>query len=271
MKDIVENRRRLGLGSKVRIATLVLKENGFMWCACLGAYYAASAVAGRFFKMMDDIRRRTGIPGMNSRALNKAIWEAWDWGGGGEEWTISEPWKASVIKCVLERHIPENQRVLEIGPGGGRWTGALIRRAGAFTAVDISAACIERCREKFAAETRAAFIVGSGCDLKAIPDSSVDAIWSFDVFVHINQAEVEAYADEFRRVMAPGATGVIHHGSAGGAHGGWRSNVTHESMLKLLRERGFEIVDSFLEWQDEGATHQAGLYKDVITVFRKSA
>ena len=42
-------------------------------------------------------------------------------------------------------------------------------------------------------------------------------------------------------------------------------------MLKLLRERGFEIVDSFLEWQDEGATHQAGLYKDVITVFRKSA
>ena len=271
MKDIVENRRRITLAKKLQIAGIVLRENGLLWSALLGLYYLSSTISQRAFAAMDALRKRKGIPGMNSRALNKAIWEAWDWDGGGEEWTISESWKASLISCVLERHIPRNVRVLEIGPGGGRWTGALIQRSAAFTAVDISASCIERCREKFAAEPQASFIVGSGCDLSEIPDTSVDAIWSFDVFVHINQAEVEAYADEFHRVMTVGAIGGIHHGSAGGAHGGWRSNVTHESMLKLLRDRGFEIVDSFLEWQDNGATHQAGLYKDVITVFRKGA
>lgn len=269
MKDIVENRRRLDLHSKARIGLLVLKENGFVWCACLAAYYTASTVAGRFFQMMDDIRRRTGIPGMNSRALNKAIWEAWDWGAGGDEWTPSDEWKASVMKCVLRKFIPEGRRVLEIGPGGGRWTGALIERSSTFTAVDISESCVELCRKKFAGESKATFIVGSGSDLKGVPDASIDALWSFDVFVHINQAEVEAYADEFRRIMVPGAIGVIHHGSAGGAHGGWRSNITHDSMLQLLKARGFEIVDSFLEWQDGGTTHQAGLYKDVITVFRR--
>ncbi len=270
MKDIVENRQRLGLASKLRIGMLVLKENGIVWCACLAAYYGASAVAGRFFQMMDDIRRRTGIPGMNSRALNKAIWEAWDWGGGGDEWTPSEEWKSSVMKCVLRKFIPEGKRVLEIGPGGGRWTGALIGRSSEFTAVDISESCVELCRKKFGAEAKAKFIVGNGADLNGVPDGSIDALWSFDVFVHINQSEVESYAGEFRRIMTPGAVGVIHHGSAGGTHGGWRSNLTHDAMLKLLKDRGFEIIDSFLEWQDDGTTHQAGLYKDVITVFRRA-
>lgn len=268
MKDIVENRQRLSLHNKLRIGLLVLKENGFTWCACLGGYYVCSAVADRFFKSMDGIRRRTGIPGMNSKALNKAIWEAWDWGGGGDEWTPSDEWKASVMKCVLERHIPTGTRVLEIGPGGGRWTGALIARSASFTAVDISESCVDLCRKKFNHEPKASFIVGSGSDLKGIADGSVDALWSFDVFVHINLAEVQAYADEFHRVMSPGAIGVIHHGSVGGALGGWRSNVTHESFLKTLQDRGFEIVESVLEWQDEGTTHQAGLYKDVITVFK---
>lgn len=269
MKDIVENRRRLSLWNKLRIGVLVLKENGFIWCGWLAAYQLASSLADRAFKNMDDRRRRLGTPGLNSRELNKAIWEAWDWSAAGEEWTPSEEWKASVIRCVLERWIPRGGRILEIGPGGGRWTSALIDRAGEFTGVDISESCVELCRRKFGSDPKARFMVGSGCDLNGVPDGSVDALWSFDVFVHINQAEIEKYADEFKRVMVPGAVGVIHHGSAGGTHGGWRSNLTHDNMLKLLRDRGFEILDSFLEWQDGGTTHQAGLYKDVITVFRK--
>lgn len=269
MKDIVENRRRLSLWDKLRIGILVLKENGFIWCGWLAAYQLASSIADRAFKNMDDRRRRLGTPGLNSRELNKAIWEAWDWSAAGEEWTPSEEWKASVIRCVLERWIPRGGRILEIGPGGGRWTSALIDRAGEFTGVDISESCVELCRRKFGSDPKARFMVGSGCDLSGVPDASVDGLWSFDVFVHINQAEIEKYADEFKRVMVPGAVGVIHHGSAGGTHGGWRSNLTHDAMLKLLRDRGFEIVDSFLEWQDGGTTHQAGLYKDVITVFRK--
>jgi SAM-dependent methyltransferase len=270
MKDIVENRSRLHLGHKLRIGTIVLRENGFVWCCCLAAYIIASAVADRFFGMMDSLRRQWGIPGMNSKALNKAIWESWDWGAGGDEWTPSEEWKQSVMKCVLEKHMPAGKRMLEIGPGGGRWTGALIERSADFTAVDISASCVELCRNKFGENEKRRFILGSGSDLKGVADGSIDALWSFDVFVHINQTEVEAYADEFRRIMTPGAVGVIHHGSAGGTHGGWRSNLTHEAMLKLLRDRGFEIDDSFLEWQDAGTTHQAGLYKDVINVFRRA-
>ncbi len=271
MKDIVENRRRLSLHDKLRIGLIVLKENGFVWCFWLGVYQITSAVAQRAFGCMDVIRKRTGVPGLNSPTLNKAIWEAWDWSAAGEEWTPSEDWKASVLRCILERHVPAGSDVLEIGPGGGRWTGPLIQRAHSYVGVDISESCVRLCAEKFASAANARFILGSGSDLKDVPDSSLSIVWSFDVFVHINQAEVEKYADEFLRVLRPGGIGIIHHGSAGGTHGGWRSNLTHDAMLQLLKQRGFEIVDSFTEWQDGGATHPAGLYKDVITIFRRPA
>ncbi|WP_395747338.1 class I SAM-dependent methyltransferase [Prosthecobacter sp.] len=269
MKDIIGNRRRIAWTHKARLLRLLVKENGARWCLAFGIYYVHSALAQRAFNTMDRLRREKRLPGMNSSALNKAIWEAWDWSAGGEEWSPSEEWKASVIHCVLEKHVPCGSRVLEIGPGGGRWTVPLLARASEYVGIDISASCVELCRRQFAHELKARFAVGSGSDLQGVPDGSIDVLWSFDVFVHINQAEVEKYAAEFRRVLKPGGVGILHHGSVGGALGGWRSNVTHESMLKLLKERGFEIIASFKEWQDGGQTYQAGLYQDVITAFRQ--
>lgn len=267
MKDLVENRRHISLSDKARLAWLIFQENGLVWCLAFAVYYACSSISKRAFDLMDRLRREKGIPGMNSRALNKAIWEAWDWSAGGDEWSPSEEWKQAVMTDVLDKHITQGASVLEIGPGGGRWTGRLIERASAFLGVDISASCVEVCTQKFGGKPGVSFLVGSGCDLKGVPDASVDALWSFDVFVHINEPEVAAYADEFKRVFKPGAVGVIHHGSVGGALGGWRSNITHESMLELLKKRGFEIRESFKEWNHGTTTHQAGLYQDVITVF----
>ena len=269
MKDIVENRQRVSLTEKTRLALLILKENGFVWCSAFAIYYLASSVSQRAFSVMDRLRREKGVPGMNSRALNKAIWEAWDWSAGGEEWSPSEEWKESLIRSVLDRHMPKDETILEIGPGGGRWTGQLIDRASSFTAVDISESCVRVCREKFADRSNASFMVGSGSDLSGISSESMDAIWSFDVFVHINAKEVERYVEEFERVLKPGGVGVIHHGSVGGALGGWRSDMTQERMLAFLKGAGFEIVDSFKEWKEDGKSHLAGLYEDVITVFRR--
>jgi ubiquinone/menaquinone biosynthesis C-methylase UbiE len=267
MKDSVENRKRIRLRAKVRIALIALKENGFVWFCQLAIYYIASTVGDAAYSSMDRARRRKGIPGLNSLALNKAIWESWDWAAGGEEWTSSDAFKTSLIRRVLHRYLPERMRVLEIGPGAGRWTGELIGRSSTYTGVDISASCVELCRTKFSRHAQATFLVGSGSDLRDIPDKSIDALWSYDVFVHINETEVDAYAKEFKRVMTSAATGVVHHGGVGGAAGGWRSNVTRSGMLDLLRKHGFEIVDSFSEWEDQGTVHSVSGYKDSITVF----
>jgi SAM-dependent methyltransferase len=270
MKDIVENRKHISFARKWKLARLALKENGLWWCILLLMYYSASTLAHRAFAAMDRLRRVRNIPGMNSAALNKEIWEAWNWSAGGDEWSQSEQWKQSLIRCVLQGHVPANSSILEIGPGAGRWTGALLERAREYVGIDISSTCIDHCRERFGGDTRARFAVGSGRDLSDVADHTIDAIWSFDVFVHINRAEVEGYAEEFTRVLRPNGVAIIHHGAIGGAAGGWRSNLTAAAMKDILRRHNLRLEGSFGHWVDGNDVHQL-VYGDLITVIRQPA
>jgi ubiquinone/menaquinone biosynthesis C-methylase UbiE len=268
MKDIVENRKRISFARKLKLAGLAVKENGVWWCVLLLTYYLSSTVAHRVFAAMDRLRRIRDIPGMNSKALNKEIWEAWNWSDAGEEWSQSEAWKQSLVRCVLRRHVPENSSIVEIGPGAGRWTEPLLERAREYVGIDISSTCISHCLGRFGADPRVRFAVGSGHDLAGVADQSIDVIWSFDVFVHINRAEVDGYAGDFARVLRPGGVAIIHHGAIGGASGGWRSNLTAAAFYEILRRHDLLMEESFAHWVDADAVHQLA-YGDLITVLRK--
>jgi SAM-dependent methyltransferase len=271
VKDNVNNRRLISFAEKLSIARLVYAQNGLRWCAAFGIYYVASALSNRAFSSMDGIRKRRGVPGLNSLELNRAIWTSWNWDTGGEEWSRDEAWKQSIIHSFIDRYIPAASSILEIGPGGGRWTEVLLERASRYIGIDISASCIDACRARFKDNDHARFVVGSGSDLELVPSSSIHALWSFDVFVHINQSEVDKYADEFDRVLKPGAIAIVHHGTVGGAFGGWRSNLTQEAMMEILGSRGFGIVESTEEWRDGDTTYDLREYRDRITVFSKPA
>lgn len=270
MKDIVENRQRLKLRQKMRLAVLALRENGIAWPAYMGLYYLGSSLADFGFGRADALRKAKRLPGLNSAAINKEIWENWDWSARGEEWTPSEGWKESIVRTFIDGKFPNGVAVLEIGPGGGRWTEYLIGKADRFIGIDISEACVNECRRRFAGAEKARFEVGNGRDLSSIPTGSIDRIWSFDVFVHINRLEFESYIKEFHRVLRPGGLGVIHHGSAGGSLGGWRSDMTAELVQELMEAHGLQVESQLRSWIDQGQEYQAGLYSDVITVFRKS-
>jgi ubiquinone/menaquinone biosynthesis C-methylase UbiE len=250
---------------------LTVKENGVLWTGLLGVYYTGSAVAEAAFQRCMKLRQEKGLPGINSADINRQIWDNWDWEAAGEEWTPTPEWKASLLEHILRPNVPENSVIVEIGPGGGRWTEHLIPRASRFTGIDISAKCIEICSAKFADAQNAQFRVGSGTDLPGVEEESTDIIWSFDVFVHINQPEVQNYVREFRRVLKPGGRVIIHHGSAAGVHGGWRSNLTTEAFNRMLEGQGFKVLEQMTEWKDAqtGKTHEVGLYQDVVTVFEK--
>jgi len=93
--------------------------------------------------------------------------------------------------------------------------------------------------------------------------------WRFDVFVHINGAEVQAYLKEFHRVLKPSGVAVIHHGSVGGASGGWRSNLTLSALQSMLGGSALRIVKSIDQWNDGNAVQHLR-YDDLITVFAKA-
>ncbi len=245
---------------------MALRENGLRWCLVLAVYYAASYVADRAYALMDRWRRTWNIPGLNSLALNRAIWEAWDWSAGGEEWSSSEDYKQSLIRCVLDPAVPRDCAILEIGPGGGRWTEPLLARAREYVGIDISSACVEHCRTRFGDPPHAKFLLGSGRDLAPIPTGSIEAIWSYDVFVHINRAEVAAYVLEFQRVLRSGGVAVIHHGAVGGSQGGWRSDLTGADLAAILAQSGLCVINSIDQWTDNAHTYLLP-YGDRITVF----
>lgn len=82
-----------------------------------------------------------------------------------------------------------------------------------------------------------------------VEDRSVQAVWSFDVFVHVAPVDQAGYLSEIARVLSPGGVAVIHHangrnrGSLPSRHG-WRSPMTAGLFGALAREHDLDVVGS---------------------------
>ncbi len=269
MKDLIGNRNRLAIVNKLRLLGMTLKENGPIYTALLGLYYSGSGLSNKAFETMQTMRKKRGLPGLNSRSLNAEIWNQWDWKAGGDEWTPSPEWKSSLVEHILKPQVPEGSSVVEIGPGAGRWTEFLVPRASKYQGIDISRSCVEICSEKFKSATHASFRTNSGNNLPGVDDGSIDIIWSFDVFVHINLVDISSYLDEFKRALKPGGKAIIHHGTTGGHSGGWRSDATTPELNALIEKKGLIVKEQFGHWTDSTGRHEVGLYQDQVTVIGK--
>jgi len=269
MKDLVENRKRIDLGSKLRLARMMIQENGLLWPVLIGTYYIASGVAEASYARAASLRAKKSLPGLNSTSANKYIWENWNWSARGEEWTPSSEWKASVVRTFLDPFFTDRSVILELGPGAGRWTEYLLEKCDRLIGVDISETSVRECERRFHDSRKAIFEVGNGENLSSIESGSVDAIWSFDVFVHINKPQFRSYLAEFARVLRADGLGLIQHGSTGGVNGGWRSDVTTADVNEFLGSTGLLVERQLQSWDDNGRNFEAGLYRDTITLFSK--
>jgi SAM-dependent methyltransferase len=209
----------------------------------------------------------------NSPIDNRQRWSGYDWSGRGEEWNASHEWKQALIDDVLARWIPMGAVALEIGPGAGRWSQALVERASRLALVDVSERPLELCRERFGGDARTRYILSSGNDLPGVEDGSIDAVWSFDVFVHVAPRDQAAYLGEIARVLAPGGTAVVHHAD-GRNRGklpsrlGWRSPMSRDLFAALAVERGLQVECQLDSWGPDGR-YDLSAYGDAITVCKR--
>ena len=186
----------------------------------------------------------------NTVAENLRHWSEYDWSRKGEEWSNADHpgWKNGVVEQVLKPNVPKGSRILEIGPGSGRWTQHLLEQASHLILVDLTPKCIEMCKDRFAEYDHIEYHVNNGRDLNIIESSSVDRIWSYDVFVHIQQADTEGYIQEFSRILAPGGRAIIHHGRFGKRDIGFRSDLTSEAMRAMCEDYGLKVIEQFEKW-----------------------
>jgi ubiquinone/menaquinone biosynthesis C-methylase UbiE len=265
-----------GAGAAAARARELVRTLGPAYVALAAARLAAFRLADGLERALLAIEGRRGVLGPaherhadHSAARNREVWSQYDWQARGEEWSASAEWKAALVAEVLEPNVPEGGTTLEIGPGAGRWSEVLRDRAAKLIVVDVADRALELTRQRLGDEGDVEYVCSTGSTLPGVPDGSVDAVWSFDVFVHIAPTDVDGYLAEIARVLRSGGAAVIHHSGEGGAHG-WRSPMSAALFASLARERGLEVESQFSSWGGgRFAVPVEGGGRDVITVLSR--
>ena len=204
---------------------------------------------------------------------NVSVWSRWDWSQRGEEWSNNPEWKKSLVDHVLLHYMNGRETILEIGPGGGRWTEYLAGVANRLTIVDITTVCIDICKERFKEFSHITYHVNNGNDLNLLGDARYDGIWSWDVFVHIAAADIRSYVHQIALLLNPGGVAVIHHSKHGVSRTGWRSDMTAAKMLEFSSEAGLVVERQFESWGNGQFRIWPGLpledSPDTISILRK--
>jgi SAM-dependent methyltransferase len=149
----------------------------------------------------------------------------------GEEWNVpriigldhapGDEVVASIDRAVLEPHLGRVGTVLEIGAGGGRFTQALLYRARQVIASDPSPTMIRLLLERFRGVPQVRPLLLDGRGLASVADGSIDAVFAYDVFIHLSPWISYVYLEEIRRALKPGGKAILHHANTFSALG-WR-------------------------------------------------
>jgi SAM-dependent methyltransferase len=249
-----------------------------------------------------DFGRSAIILAMPSVQWNADTWgELHTWDRDGDEWSgmaehCGQPygeWKESLVETFVLPYLGSDVDVLEIAPGHGRWTQTIVSVARSVTLVDLNPACIQACRDRFQGLSNVAYYVNDGRSIPTVPDSSVDFVWSFDSFVHMEPDVVDAYLGEFARVLRPGGRFVIHHadkrhwslsmipvtgrlalpgrvvqllaGQGRLKDGGNRSDMSARLFAQLVTHHGLSLERQTDHWGGEGR-FTVTKYRDIISI-----
>jgi cyclopropane fatty-acyl-phospholipid synthase-like methyltransferase len=114
-----------------------------------------------------------------------------------------------VVDRYISPHVKPSSTVLEIGSGGGRWTRYMVA-AHRIICVDLNPEFFEVLTTRFP-KSKLDFYQPRDCELDGIVDSSVDFVFTFGTFVHIDPEGIVQYLAHIRRVLKPQGIAVIHY------------------------------------------------------------
>ena len=243
---------------------------------------------------------------MPSTDWNKTWDKTYDWSQGGDEWTGQaeycgqpyEEWKRALLETFVAPNLEPESVALEVAPGRGRWTEFLVQHAAKVHLFDLNESCIEACRQRFEGADHVTYCVNDGASLPGVADASVDFVWSYDSFVHMEADTIAAYLGEFSRVLRPGGRAVIHH--AGRRHAtlslgfmlrlgafsryvykllsmkrdtmgrpdGKRSVVSRELFAQLASGAGLQVQSQVDSWGDQ-SQYTCKRFNDFVTSMQK--
>lgn len=184
-----------------------------------------------------------------SARLRRALKEITSPGLYGLDW--GDPDYVEPLRFVRDRYVlpyvnPQH-RAVEIGPGGGRWTRYLLGFKELYL-VDYHAELQEELKENFK-QPNMRFILNSGVDFPGIPERSIDFLFSFGTFVHLDVSLIGQYLQNMRPILTPTATVVLHYADKTKImallNEGFSQN-TPAQMREMVSKAGFRILEEDL-------------------------
>lgn len=180
-------------------------------------------------------------------------------------------------RVVFGPYLGTCEVLLEIGPGGGRFTEVLLPRCDRLIALDTSETMLKLLRRRFKDTDKIEYVHGDGFGLSGVKDSSVDRAFSYGVFVHLQHWDIYNYMEELERVLVPGGKAIIQHSNTL-SELGWK-HFKKEVPKSLNRHKRFQtFIVNTPELMREFVT-RAGLEcvdtitdvvrRDCITLIRK--
>ena len=177
-------------------------------------------------------------------------------------------WKSALVAEVMMPSMHAGQNILEIGAGRGRWSAILAPIAAKLHLTDLCESNINFLKKRFSTHSNIEYIC-TDSKLHGIPDSSVDFIWSFDVFVHVELSDIQPYAPELRRVLKQGGSCILHHADGSRPNSGEqgaRTCMAKESLYTMFRNHGLTLAAVRDSW-GPGGIFSVRRYGDAISTF----
>lgn len=144
-------------------------------------------------------------------------------------------------------YVDAERNAVEIGPGGGRWTRYLLNFKKLYV-VDYHAELLEEVKRNFW-KSSMEFVKNNGTDFPGIPERSIDYLFSFGTFVHLDAPLIEAYLANMKAILKGGANAVIQYSDKTKIMAQINesfSENTPEKMRKMVLNAGYKICEEDL-------------------------
>lgn len=135
----------------------------------------------------------------------------------GDEWNDDQTQERKrdlfYFRAYIERWVTPDMTVLEVGPGGGKWTIMIAPLVKRLIVLDVADEMLKRTRQRCQelGLTNVEYVLGNGENFQPVVSQSINFFFSHDVFVHIALEDTWPYTQEMARVLAPGGRGVCHY------------------------------------------------------------
>lgn len=129
----------------------------------------------------------------------------------GDTWGNPElvPPLKYVKNTYLKPFVRPGTTAVEIGPGGGRWTQYMLSVKRLY-AVDYHEELLREHQKNFA-RPNVVHIKNNGDDFPGIPEHSVDFVFSFGTFVHLDTDIIDRYLTNLHGICKPSTDLVLHY------------------------------------------------------------